>query len=659
MRFFLKGKISLRLQYALWALVLVRLLVPFSIGEATISIGTGLAELVKVEEVQEFSEFMQTELSNRNYQESYEKVLKKYVEQGNDIETVSEDTLTEAIEYEMEDALKVEWSFAEIAIFIWGAGACIVSGIFIHTNRRFRKIVRECPQLCLEENSKKMVLYNCSKEKETQEKEIQEKRKDVSIHKNKLPIYVSNEIETPCLFGFFHPAIYITREVLLDETLLQHVIAHETTHYFHKDHIWGSLRALCLAIHWYNPLVWCAAVLSQNDAELACDEGVIQCLGEEERASYGRTLIHLTCERRPKLLQTATTMAESGKTIKERIVMLVKKPKTTVYTLIAVIFVVVAVIYFTFTGAKRSAGFEEWTRSLKIEDIQDATLSKGYGAESIGYDIPKREYGQLCAVLGTITEKNCSNREQTGDKLDGYKLYIIRDNKDWLFQCLDDGTIRLLFDDAEMAAYYGGEGTSLIIESPELWNYIMDTITEKGIPASEYAAGNVPQEEEYSVSKDGIPVTDEKIITDILALVENENHFITKIDTEWPDTQQKYEIDNREYLLVEEGTSWDDYEEQAGNYYSEVFVEENFSVWYTEHTKTFVEKDGKLYRAMSDGIGISLKSDTIQISQLKDAWYYVTIETESDVEGSMNCYLVRTAENKPYGFEIADKGSIN
>ena len=33
LRFVLKGKISLRLQYALWALVLVRLLVPVSFGD--------------------------------------------------------------------------------------------------------------------------------------------------------------------------------------------------------------------------------------------------------------------------------------------------------------------------------------------------------------------------------------------------------------------------------------------------------------------------------------------------------------------------------------------------------------------------------------------------------------------------------------------------
>ena len=37
-RFLLRGKISLRLQYALWGLVLLRLLVPVSIGSTGISV---------------------------------------------------------------------------------------------------------------------------------------------------------------------------------------------------------------------------------------------------------------------------------------------------------------------------------------------------------------------------------------------------------------------------------------------------------------------------------------------------------------------------------------------------------------------------------------------------------------------------------------------
>ena len=59
-----------------------------------------------------------------------------------------------------------------------------------------------------------------------------------------------------------------------------------------------------------------------------------------------------------------------------------------------------------------------------------------------------------------------------------------------------------------------------------------------------------------------------------------------------PESEPQYEIENSQYLLVEEADSWEYYEEQARDYYSEILVKENFTVWYTEHTKTFVEKDG-------------------------------------------------------------------
>ena len=47
---------------------------------------------------------------------------------------------------------------------------------------------------------------------------------------------------SPCLSGLFHPAIYLTPEVAENETALRHVLAHEATHYAHKDHIWSALR---------------------------------------------------------------------------------------------------------------------------------------------------------------------------------------------------------------------------------------------------------------------------------------------------------------------------------------------------------------------------------------------------------------------------------
>ncbi len=146
-----------------------------------------------------------------------------------------------------------------------------------------------------------------------------------------LPVYVVPGLSSPCLFGLWRPNIYLPSKVAQDETALRHALAHEYTHFRHQDHIWSALRCLVLVLHWYNPLVWAAVYLSRQDGELACDEGAIRRLGEEERIPYGRTLVSLVAQRGPRprdVLTCSTTMAQGSRGIRQRIIRLVKRPHT-------------------------------------------------------------------------------------------------------------------------------------------------------------------------------------------------------------------------------------------------------------------------------------------------------------------------------------------
>ena len=105
-------------------------------------------------------------------------------------------------------------------------------------------------------------------------------------------------------------------------------------------------------LHWYNPLVWLAAKVSRADGELACDEGALRVLGESQRGDYGRTLIGLTCGvRLGSLFLNATTMTGSAGSLRERIRLLMKRPKTTMLTLTALILVVTIIVGCTFSAA--------------------------------------------------------------------------------------------------------------------------------------------------------------------------------------------------------------------------------------------------------------------------------------------------------------------
>ncbi len=60
------------------------------------------------------------------------------------------------------------------------------------------------------------------------------------------------------------------------------------THARHLDPFWSLLRSVCLAVYWFDPLVWSAAAGSKADGELACDEAVHARPWEQgERIPYG------------------------------------------------------------------------------------------------------------------------------------------------------------------------------------------------------------------------------------------------------------------------------------------------------------------------------------------------------------------------------------
>ena len=321
LRFALKGRISLRLQYGLWALVLLRLLIPFSFGSAGFSVGNLTRRAAETETVQLVSALVKTDLPRMSYRAAYEEVAQEYAEKGVDIDEIPLAEFSETADYEIMARMSGTRSILDVLKAIWLLGIAVIGLVLAASN------------LCFAAKLKKS-------------------RRRLEGQTSPLPVYVTAGADTPCLFGLLHPAIYLTPEAVADDTVLRHSIQHELTHFRHGDHIWAILRGVCLALHWYDPLVWWAAVLSQRDGELACDEATVKRLGESERAEYGRTLIAMTCGKRPALLLTATTMSGRKNSIRERILLLAKKPKTAAVTLSAVILLAAVAVGCTFTGAK-------------------------------------------------------------------------------------------------------------------------------------------------------------------------------------------------------------------------------------------------------------------------------------------------------------------
>lgn len=170
----------------------------------------------------------------------------------------------------------------------------------------------------------------------------------------KLPVYVVDDLPSPCLFGLFRPAIYLNRAAV-ESGQLKHILTHELTHCRHLDHWWAVVRCACLAMQWFNPLVWVAVYLSRQDCESACDASVVRALGEEERLGYGRTLVDMIAagqRRGSALFDAATTMTGGARSIRSRITLIARKPKMTALTLTSALLIAALAVGCTFGGAK-------------------------------------------------------------------------------------------------------------------------------------------------------------------------------------------------------------------------------------------------------------------------------------------------------------------
>lgn len=157
-------------------------------------------------------------------------------------------------------------------------------------------------------------------------------------------IYIADDIDTPFVMGFFRPVIYLPGT--LDNSEWEYIIAHERHHIHRGDHIFKALGFLALTIHWFNPLVWVAFVLAGRDMEMSCDEAVIRKLGEDVRAEYSASLLNLATGKR---LFAGTPLAfdEGAPTERVRNLAKWKKPAFWVILICAIVCVVLAVCLLT------------------------------------------------------------------------------------------------------------------------------------------------------------------------------------------------------------------------------------------------------------------------------------------------------------------------
>lgn len=400
----LRGRADPRLVYALWLLAAVRVLVPGSLFDLPVSV-SGLAESAGVTQAVEDARYAtqreETYGSKNSGQADVEDIhgledmdwVRRESWLGS--QNITDVEVVDAQEVPAEEAggdpdsgstyvrLELEVTRDRFAFlrYIWYAGIALVAVWFLFVNLRFARRLRRQGVPYTEG-----LPMDCP-----------------------LPVYVVDGLSTPCLAGLLRPAIYLNRAAL-NSGHLDHILTHELVHYRHRDHWWAVVRCACLAVQWFNPLVWAAAYLSRQDCETACDASAIGRLGEGERLAYGHTLVNMIAAGRhpAALFQTATTMTGSLTSIRQRVTLIAKKPRMTALTLAVALVVSVLAAGCAFGGAGGQA--DSLPREWYGDYVVDGERGNGIVAPmAMSYTIPADGVGTI-----TISADTCASQKEDG-----------------------------------------------------------------------------------------------------------------------------------------------------------------------------------------------------------------------------------------------------
>ena len=256
-RFILKNRISSKLQYLMWWLLILRLLMPVT---PDIGLHFNLQDML-------LKQAHQAELptpapvldvapaSVPNTQSSYESVAPA-VQPDTDV----------APSQHVNPAKSTDWY--SIVFVVWLLGAIGFLGWLIFVKLRYYESLQHLmaggPREVYE-------LYDrCCKE----------------LGVKPLPLWIVNKSMSPGIAFFGEPVLLVPLSLCGDESRLRFALLHELTHKKRGDHYMTLLLNILRAVYWFDPVVHFAFSELRADMESACDSDVLAYIGHEQKRGY-------------------------------------------------------------------------------------------------------------------------------------------------------------------------------------------------------------------------------------------------------------------------------------------------------------------------------------------------------------------------------------
>ena len=256
-RFIFKNRISSKLQYLMWWLLILRLLMPVT---PDIGLHFNLQDML-------LKQAHQAELptpapvldvapaSVPNTQSSYESVAPA-VQPNTDV----------APSQHVNPAKSTDWY--SIVFVVWLLGAIGFLGWLIFVKLRYYESLQHLmaggPREVYE-------LYDrCCKE----------------LGVKPLPLWIVNKSMSPGIAFFGEPVLLVPISLCGDESRLRFALLHELTHKKRGDHYMTLLLNILRAVYWFDPVVHFAFSELRADMESACDSDVLAYIGHEKKRGY-------------------------------------------------------------------------------------------------------------------------------------------------------------------------------------------------------------------------------------------------------------------------------------------------------------------------------------------------------------------------------------
>lgn len=275
-------------------------------------------------------------------------------------------------------------------------------------------------------------------------------------------VYRCGSWGTPFVLGLLRPRIYVPEG--MDDAALPQVLAHERCHIRRGDHIVKPLAFLLLALHWFNPVLWAAYVLLGRDMENACDERVLRGVDGAGRAAYSRALVACAVRQRPAAV---CPLAFGEVAVQERVknAMNGKKPAVWAAVLLVIAAAVIAVCFLTSPGRREPSADGAWDAetlyALRTPYVGDNSAVSGIlgaiGLDKMGQgvwsfalrlDTEQEPYGlTLCYTSKFETVVGAGSAWTQQMKAGSYLAMALIDNLEWVAWQVDGAGLGRVFDD--------------------------------------------------------------------------------------------------------------------------------------------------------------------------------------------------------------------